>query len=404
MQTGFRIVSTLAVLIGLAATVPAFAQAQESPIRIGYLTDVGGPSSSNDGPAGVDAARMAIEDFGGTVLGRRIELLVGDHQGKVDIGAGIARRWLDVDGVDAVMDMNNSAIALAANNLVLAKNKILLATAAASDSLTGKDCSPNLVQWLPDTYSNSRTIASLLTKSGLDTWFFVSVDYALGHALVNSASRAIAENGGKVLGAVKHPLGTSDFASLLLQAQASNAKVLAIASPGADMANLVKQSHEFGLKMKTAVFLLYIMEVHSLGLADTADIEFVDTFYWDLDDKTRAWSKRFFDRNGKMPTAPQVNAYEGLYHYLKAIKAAGTIDTQAVMKQMKELEVDDATGASGYVREDGRVIRDMHLFEVKSSKESKYPWDYFKKIGTLPGDQAYRSLADGKCSFVLKNN
>jgi branched-chain amino acid transport system substrate-binding protein len=394
----------LAVLIGLAASLPASAQAQEPPIRIGYLTDVGGPSSSNDGTAGVDAARMAIEDIGGTVLGRRIELLVGDHQGKVDIGSGITRRWLDVDGVDAVMDMNNSAIALAANNLVLAKNKILLATAAASDTLTGKDCSPNLVQWLPDTYSNSRTIASLLTKNGLDSWFFVSVDYALGHALVNSASQAIAENGGKVLGAVKHPLGTADFASLLLQAQASNAKVLAIASPGADMANLVKQSHEFGLKMKTAVFLLYIMEVHSLGLADTAGIEFVDTFYWDLDDKTRAWSKRFFDRNSKMPTAPQVNAYEGLYHYLKAIKAAGTIDTQAVMKQMKELKVDDATGASGYVREDGRVIRDMHLFEVKSSKESKYPWDYFKKIGTLPGDQAYRSLADGKCSFVMKNN
>jgi len=404
LQTGLGVVSTLAVLIGLAASVPASAQAQEPPIRIGYLTDVGGPSSSNDGTAGVDAARMAIEDIGGTVLGRRIELLVGDHQGKVDIGSGITRRWLDVDGVDAVMDMNNSAIALAANNLVLAKNKILLATAAASDTLTGKDCSPNLVQWLPDTYSNSRTIASLLTKNGLDSWFFVSVDYALGHALVNSASQAIAENGGKVLGAVKHPLGTADFASLLLQAQASNAKVLAIASPGADMANLVKQSHEFGLKMKMAVFLLYIMEVHSLGLTDTAGIEFVDTFYWDLDDKTRAWSKRFFDRNSKMPTAPQVNAYEGLYHYLKAIKAAGTIDTQAVMKQMKELKVDDATGASGYVREDGRVIRDMHLFEVKSSKESKYPWDYFKKIGTLPGDQAYRSLADGKCSFVMKNN
>jgi branched-chain amino acid transport system substrate-binding protein len=407
LQTGFRIVSTLAVLIGLAAsegTVPASAQAQASPIRIGYLTDVGGPSSSNDGTAGVDAARMAIEDFGGTVLGRQIELLVGDHQGKVDIGAGITRRWLDVDGVDAVMDMNNSAIALAANNLVLAKNKILLATAAASDSLTGKDCSPNLVQWLPDTYSNSRTIASLLTKSGLDTWFFVSVDYALGHALVNSASQSIAENGGKVLGTVKHPLGTADFASLLLQAQASNAKVLAIASPGADMANLIKQAHEFGLNMKTAVFLLYIMEVHSLGLADTAGIQFVDTFYWDLDDKTRAWSKRFFDRNGKMPTAPQVNAYEGLYHYLKAIKAAGTIDTQAVMKNMKELKVDDPTGASGYIREDGRVIRDMYLFEVKSPKDSKYPWDYFKKIGTLAGDQAYRSLADGKCSFVTKNN
>jgi branched-chain amino acid transport system substrate-binding protein len=404
LQRVFRIVSALAVLIGLNAPELASAQAQDPPIRIGYLTDVGGPSSSNDGTAGVDAARMAIEDFGGTVLGRRIELLVGDHQGKVDIGASITRRWLEVDGVEAVMDMNNSAIALAANNLVLAKNKILLATAAASDSLTGKDCSPNLVQWLPDTYSNSHTIASLLTKNGLDTWFFVSVDYALGHALVNSASQAIAENGGKVLGTVKHPLGTSDFASLLLQAQASNAKVLAIASPGADMANLVKQTHEFGLKMKTAVFLLYIMEVHSLGLADTAGIEFVDTFYWDLDDKTRAWSKRFFDRNGKMPTAPQVNAYEGLYHYLKAIKAAGTTDTQAIMKTMKELKIEDPTGASGYIREDGRVIRDMHLFEVKSPKESEYPWDYFRKIGSLPGDQAYRSLADGKCSFVTKNN
>jgi branched-chain amino acid transport system substrate-binding protein len=404
LQSGFRVVSTLAVLISLGAPELASAQAQEPPIRIGYLTDVGGPSSSNDGTAGVDAARMAIDDFGGTVLGRRIELLVGDHQGKVDIGAGVTRRWLDVDGVEAVMDMNNSAIALAANNLVLAKNKILLATAAASDSLTGKDCSPNLVQWLPDTYSNSHTIASLLTKSGLDTWFFISVDYALGHALVNSASQAIAENGGRVLGTVKHPLGTSDFASLLLQAQASNAKVLAIASPGADMANLVKQTHEFGLKMKTAVFLLYIMEVHSLGLADTAGIEFVDTFYWDLDDKSRAWSKRFYDRNGKMPTAPQVNAYEGLYHYLKAIKAAGTMDTQAIMKTMKELRIEDPTGDTGYVREDGRVIRDMYLFEVKSPKESKYPWDYFKKVGTLPGDQAYRSLADGKCPFAIKNN
>ena len=405
MQTGLRVASSLALVIATAmSVVPALAQSQDTPIKIGYLTDVGGPSSSNDGAAGVDAARMAIEDFGGKVLGRRVELLVGDHQGKVDIGAGITRRWLDLDGVDAVMDMNNSAIALAASNLVLAKNKVLLATAAASDSLTGKDCSPNLVQWLPDTYSNSRSIASLLTKTGMDTWFFISVDYALGHALVNSASQAITENGGKVLGTVRHPLGTADFASLILQAQASNAKVLAIASPGADMANLVKQAHEFGLNMKMAVFLLYIMEVHNLGLADTAGIEFVDTFYWDLDDKSPAWSKRFFDRNGKMPTAPQVNAYEGLFHYLKAIQAADTMDTQSVMQKMKELKVEDPTGATGYVREDGRVIRDMHLFEVKSPDESKYAWDYFKKIGTLPGDQAYRSLADGKCSFVMKNN
>jgi branched-chain amino acid transport system substrate-binding protein len=393
-------VATLFALAVVALVTPSVVQAQEGSIRIGYLTDVGGPSSSNDGTAGVDAAKMAIEDMGGSVLGRKVELLVGDHQGKVDIGAGIARRWLDVDGVDTIMDMNNSAIALAVNNLVLAKNKILLATAAASDSLTGKDCSPNLVQWLPDTYSNSRSVAAIMTRDGLDSWYFISVDYALGQALQSSATQAIVENGGKVLGSVKHPLGTADFASLLLQAQASGAKVLAIASPGADMANLVKQAHEFGLQMKKAVFLLYIMEVHSLGLADTAGIRFVDTFYWDLDDKSRAWSKRFFDRNGKMPTAPQVNAYEGVYHYLKAVQSAGTMDTQAVMKKMKELKVEDATGATGFIREDGRVIRDMHLFEVKSPAESKYAWDYFKKIGTLPGSEAYRSLADGKCSFV----
>jgi branched-chain amino acid transport system substrate-binding protein len=405
LRTKADLVSGMATFVALAFAVitPTLVLAQDGPVRIGYLTDVGGPSSSNDGTAGVDAARMAIEDIGGSVLGRKVELLVGDHQGKVDIGAGIARRWLDVDGVDAVMDMNHSAIALAVSNLVLAKNKILLATAAASDSLTGKDCSPNLVQWLPDTYSNSRAVAAFLTRGGLDTWYFISVDYALGHSLQSAASQAIAENGGKVLGAVKHPLGTADFASLLLQAQASKAKVLAIASPGADMANLVKQAHEFGVQMKLAVFLLYIMEVHSLGLTDTAGIRFVDTFYWDLDEKSRAWSKRFFDRNGKMPTAPQVNAYEGLYHYLKAIQSAGTMDTQAVMKKMKELKVEDSTGASGFIREDGRVIRDMHLFEVKSPKESRYAWDYFKKIGTLPGSEAYRSLADGKCSFIGKN-
>lgn len=392
------------VVLAFTNVAPTAALAQEGPIRIGYLTDVGGANSSNDGTAGVDAARMAIEDIGGSVLGRKVELLVGDHQGKVDVGASIARRWLEVDGVDAIMDMNNSAIALAVNHLVLAKNKTLLATAAASDALTGKECSPNLVQWIPDTYSNAHSIGTLLTRKGLDSWFFISVDYALGHALQTAGTEAILENGGKVLGSAKHPLGTSDFASLLLQAQASNAKVLAIASPGADMANLVKQSHEFGIKMKLAVFLLYIMEVHSLGLSDTAGIQFVDTFYWDLDDKSRAWSKRFFERNGKMPTAPQVNAYEGLYHYLKAIREAGSMDTQVIMKKMKELKVDDPTGASGFVREDGRVIRDMHLFEVKSPKESRYPWDYFKKIETLPSAEVYRSLADGKCSFITKSN
>ena len=398
-----RLIATIILIVIVALpTGAAEAEVAGLPVKIGYLTDIGGGGASNDGLSGVDAARMAIEDFGGKVLGRPIELLVGDHQGKVDIGSGVARRWLDIDGVDAIMDLNNSAIALAVSNLVLEKNKILLATAAASDSLTGKACSPNLVQWLPDTYSNSRSVAALMTREGLDSWYFISVDYALGKALQAEASKTVIENGGKVVGSVYHPLGTADFASLLLQAQASNAKVLAIGSPGADMANLVKQSREFGIKMKLAVFLLYIMEVKSLGLNSTSGIRFVDTFYWDLDDKSRAWAKRFFARNGKMPTAPQVNAYSGLFHYLKSAQAAGSLDTTAVMKKMKELKVDDQTGATGYVREDGRVIRDMYLFEVKQPDESKYDWDFFKKIGSLPGAQAYRSLEEGQCAFLTK--
>ena len=390
-----------AALAGLLAIGLAGAQPSPKPIRIGYLTDVGGPSSSNDGIAGVDAARMAVEEIGGSVLGRPIEILTGDHQGKVDVGAGVARQWLEADGVDAVMDMNNSAIALAVSNLVRAKNKIMLATAAASDSLTGKDCSPNLVQWIPDTYSNAHTVAELMTREGLDSWYFISVDYALGLALQNAASQAVVQNGGVVLGVSKHPLGNMDFASLIVKAQSSGAKVLAVASPGADMASIIKQAHEFGVRMKLAVPLLYIMEVHALGLDATAGIRFVDSFYWDLNDKSRAWAKRFFNRNGKMPTAPQVNAYEGLIHYLKAIKVAGTTDAEAVMKTMKTMPVEDATGSTGFIREDGRVIRDMYLFEVKAPSESKYPWDYFRKIGELPGTKAFRSLADGKCPFVV---
>lgn len=384
----------------LAAAACPMASRAQTPLRIGYLTDVSGPSAGNDGKPGADAARMAIEEMGGSVLGRPIELLIADHQGKPDVGVGIARKWFDVDGVNAVMDMNNSAVAVAVANVVTQKNKVMLATAAASDALTGKSCSPNLVQWVPDTYSNSRGVAAAMTKAGLDTWFFISVDYALGQALQEAATKTVIETGGKVLGYVKHPLGTSDFGSQLLQAQASGAKVLAVASPGADLANTIKQAHEFGLDMKLAVFLLYIKEVDSLGLAATQGVRFVDTFYWDLDERTRAFSKLFFARNGTMPTAPQVNAYEGLIHYLKAVKAAGTDEAGAVMKQMKAMPVSDATGAAGYVREDGRVIRDMVLFEVKQQQDSKYPWDYFKPIGRLPGDTAYRSLADGHCPFV----
>lgn len=390
----------VAAMIALRFALPAHAQESTEPFRIGFLTDVSGPNTSDDGEFSVKAARMAIADFGGKVLGRPIELLVGDHQNKADIGLAIARKWYDLEHVAAIMDVNNSAVALAVGNLTQEKNRTLLVTSASSADLTGKSCTPNLVHWLPDTYSTAHNIAATVTKARGASWYILAVDYAYGHSMQAEATKAVLENGGKVLGAARHPHGTTDFASYLLQAEGSGAKVLALASAASDMMTAVKQAREFQTKMRIVAIAVYIMDVQAVGLKDMAGIEFVDAFYWDMNEKSRAWSKRFFDQNGHMPTTPQVDAYHGMTHYLKAVQAAGTDAGDAVVKKMKELPIADATGTTGYVREDGRVIRDMYLFEVKSPAESKYPWDYYKVLATLPGDTAYRPLAQSECPLV----
>jgi len=358
--------------------------------------------TDDDGQGAIDAARMAIADFGGKVLDRPIEILIGDHQNKPDVGMAVARRWYDNENVDAIMDVNNSAIALAVSNLTRERNKILLATAASSVDLTGKACTPNLVHWLPDTHSLAYNVAAAETKRGAKTWFIMAVDYAYGHSMQEEATKGILENGGKLLGAVRHPSNSADFSSYLLQAQSSGAQVLALASAATDLQNTIKQAREFQIKMRIIAIPVYILDIPAVGQKEMAGLRFVDAFYWDLNDKTRHWSKRFLAVTKHMPTTPQADAYQAVFHYLRAIKAAGGMDTDAVMKKMKELPLEDQTGSVGYVRVDGRVIRDLYMFEIKSPAETKYPWDYYKVVSTFPGDSGYVSASDSKCPLLAK--
>jgi branched-chain amino acid transport system substrate-binding protein len=391
------------ILIAACLLFAGTAGAEDAkPIRIGFLTDLNGPHTDNDGQASIEAARMAIADFGGKVLDRPIELLVGDHQNKADVGLAVARRWYETQDVDAIMDVNNSGIALAVSNLTKEKNKVLLVTSASSVDLTGKACTPNLVHWLPDTHSLAYNVAAAETQLGAKSWFIIAVDYAYGHSMQEEATRAIEQNGGKVLGAVRHPINSPDFSSYLLQAQSSGAGTLALANAATDLVNTIKQAREFQIKMRIVAIPVYILDVPAVGQENMAGLRFVDAFYWDLNEKTRQWSKRFFDVAKHMPTTPQADAYQAVIHYLRAIKAAGSMDTQAIMKKMKELPLEDETGEVGYVRADGRVIRDMYLFEIKSPSESKYPWDYYKVVKTFPGESAYVPLAESKCPLVAK--
>jgi branched-chain amino acid transport system substrate-binding protein len=393
----------LSIIVATCLLLAGAAVAEDTkPVRIGFLTDLNGPHTDNDGQAAIEAARMAIADFGGKVLDRPIELLIGDHQNKADVGLAVARRWYETQDVDAIMDVNNSGIALAVSNLTREKNKILLVTSASSVDLTGKACTPNLVHWLPDTHSLAYNVAAAETQAGAKTWFIMAVDYAYGHSMQEEATRAIEQNGGKVLGAVRHPINSSDFSSYLLQAQSSGAEVLALANAATDLVNSIKQAREFQIKMRIVAIPVYILDVPAVGQDKMAGLRFVDAFYWDLNDKTRQWSKRIFALTKHMPTTPQADAYQAVTHYLRAIKAAGTIDTAAVMKEMKELPLEDQTGSVGYVRADGRVIRDMYLFEIKSPEESKYPWDYYKVIKTFPGETAYVPVSESKCPLLAK--
>ena len=393
--------SLLAVaVIGARA---ASAQISDDVVRIGVLNDQSNVYADLGGQGSVIAARMAIDDVGGKVLGKPIDILVADHQSKADVGASIARQWFDSDKVDLAIGFDNSSVALAVEQVAFQKNRIAIAGAIGTTAFTGKACTPNEAAWVYDAYALTNTLARSVVKRGQDTWYFITVDYSLGHSLEADATNAVVASGGKVLGGARHPLNTADFSAYLLQAQASGAKVIALANAGGDMTNATKQANEFGLTRsgQTVVSLLtFITDVHSVGLKAAQGLTFITAFYWDRDDESRAWSKRFFELHKRMPTMAQAAIYSAVRHYLRAIEAAGTDEAKAVMAKMREIPVNDFYAQNGRVREDGRMVHDMYFVQVKSPEESSGPWDYYKILSTIPGDQAFRPLDEGGCPLV----
>ena len=401
MSQPFRNLLTLAWFLGSAAC--ALAQTPAATLKVGVLTDTTSVYADFGGQGSIDAAQMAIDDFGGTVAGMKIELVSADHQNKADIGSSIARRWFDQEGVDAIVDLPNSSVALAVQNLARERQKVLLITSAVSSDITGKFCSPTTAHWTYDTYSQAHVTGSALVAQGSSTWFFLTADYAFGHALARDTSEVVVTAGGKVLGSARHPLNTADFSSFLLTAQASGAQIIGLANGGNDMINAIKQAGEFGIGtagQKLAALLIYITDVHSLGLKVAQGLILTSPFYWDQNDATRAWSRRFMERRRMVPTMVQASSYGAVTHYLKAVAAAGTKDAATVMRAMREMPINDFMTSNGQLREDGRVVRDMHLFQVKTPAESKYPFDYYKQLATVPGAKAFRPLQESECPMV----
>lgn len=399
-----------ALLMGTAAALagPTWARAQQhpsEPVRIGVLTDMSGTFSDISGPGAVLAVRMAVEDFGGSVLGRPVEMLSGDHQNKPDIGAATARRWFDQDGVVSIHDLMNSAVALAVMDLAVSHKRVAIVNGASTSVITNEKCTRNSVHYTWDTYALAKSTAASVVKSGGESWYFLTVDFAYGHGLARDTGKFVTESGGKVLGEARHPLNAQDFSSFLLQAQASGAKVVGLANGGADTINAIKGANEFGLTRQgqRLVGLGYnLNDTAALGLEVAQGLLFTEAFYWDMNDETRAWSKRFFERFGKMPTSTQAGNYSSTTHYLKAIQAAGTTDADAVMAKMRDLPIDDFFAKGGRIREDGRMVHDMYLMEVKTPTESKGPWDFYKLIATIPGNEAYRPLSESACPFIKR--
>ena len=390
-----------------AALMTTAAQAQVN-VKIGVLTDMSSLYADDTGPGSVAAAKMAIADFNPEAHGMKVDLVIADHQNKPDIGSNIARQWFDVDGVDAIVDVPNSGVALAVNEVTREKNKVLLVSGAAIADLTGPKCSPNTVHWTYDTWMLAHSTAGALVKTGGDTWFFLTSDYAFGHALERDATAVVLANGGKVLGSVAHPLNNQDFSSFLLQAQQSKAKIIGLANAGGDTINSIKQGAEFGITaggQHFAALLFYIGDVNAVGLKLAQGLVLTETFYWDLNDDTRAWTKRWqVDRPGKFPNMNQAGVYAATLHYLKAVAALkSSADGKAVVNQMKAMPTDDPVFGKGMVRVDGRTIHPAYLFEVKSPDESKYPGDDYKLRATIPADQAFRPLKDGNCPLVASN-
>jgi branched-chain amino acid transport system substrate-binding protein len=394
----------VALGVGMLLT-PAMSAAQDGMVKIGVLDDMSGPYSDNTGPGDLLAVRMAVADFGGTVLGKSIEVVSADMQNKVDVGVGIARRWYEQEQVDLIIGIPHSAIALGVVKLAEQSNRLVMPTAAATAELTGKGCSAHSVHWVYDTYGQGKTIANTIVKQGGDSWFFITVDYAFGIALEQNATEFVKAAGGKVLGSARHPLNNADFSSFLLQAQASKAKVVVMANGGTDLTNAIKQAKEFGLDrggQRVAALLIQYPEVHALGLPTAQGLLMASSFYWDMSPEARAFTNRFTAAKGMPPTMIQAGTYGATLHYLKAVKAAGTDEAKAVMAKMKELPINEFMTKNGRIREDGRVIRDMYLMQVKTPEESTGAWDLAKIIATIPGEQAFRPLSEGGCPLVKK--
>ncbi|TCS36060.1 amino acid/amide ABC transporter substrate-binding protein (HAAT family) [Paucimonas lemoignei] len=373
-------------------------------VKVGVMTDMSGVYSALAGQGSVVAAKMAIEDIGGKLLGKPVELVSIDHLNKPDIAASKAREWFDNDKVDMITDLVTSSVGLAVQQVARDKNRITINSGAGSTALTNKNCSPTGIHWAYDTYALANGTGNAMVKDGNDSWYFVTADYAFGHSLETETANVVKANGGKVLGSVRHPLSASDFSSFLISAQSSGAKAIGLANAGADLTNAIKQAREFGInkKQKLASLLMFITDVHGLGLESAQGLYLTEGFYWDMDNETRAWSKRFFERHKKMPTMVHAGVYSSMMHYFKAIQAAGTDEAQAVMAKMRELPVKDFFARNGKLRADGRMVHDMYLMQVKAPNESKYPWDYYHIRRVIPADQAFMPLDKSECPLVKK--
>jgi branched-chain amino acid transport system substrate-binding protein len=409
MERGTPLKQLATILAGAAlAAMPAIAQAQQGKlsddvVRLGILNDQSGVYADYGGKWSVEAARMAVEDFGGKVLDKPIEIVSADHQNKPDVASSIARSWYDNDKVDAIMELTTSSVALAVQQLSKDKKKITMTSGAATSDLTGKACTPYGFHWAFDTRALAVGTGGSLVENGGDTWFFLTADYAFGHALEADTAKYVTSKGGKVVGAVRHPLSTNDFSSFLLQAQGSKAKIVGLANAGLDTNNSIKAASEFGIVQggqRLAALLFTLAEVHGLGLQAAQGLVLTEGFYWDLDDQNREFAKRFMSRTGRMPNMIQAGTYSSVLQYLKAVKAAGTDDPDAVTKKLHEMPVDDLFAKGGKVLPNGRMVHDMYLFQVKTPAESKAPWDYYKHLATIKGDQAFATLAESGCNVT----
>ncbi|HVH78145.1 MAG TPA: ABC transporter substrate-binding protein [Stellaceae bacterium] len=394
-----------AAFFGAGLLVAGAARAQGLPdtIKIGVLTDMSSLYADNTGQGSVTAAQMAIDDFGGTVLGKKIELISADHQNKPDLGASLARQWFDSQGVQMITDVPTSSVGLAVQEVARAENKLVINVGSASSDLDGKSCAPTGLHWVYNTVALANGTGAAVVKAGGDSWFFITADYAFGHALQRDTAAVVEANGGKVLGSVNVPLNNADFSSYLLQAQRSGAKIIGLANAGGDTQNTIKQAAEFGIVQggqKLAGLLIFVADVHSLGLQTAQGLQLTESFYWDQDDQTRAWSKKYFDKMHKEPTMVHAGVYSAVTHYLESIKATGGIDASAIVKELKSKPINDFIIRNGGLQDDGMLVHDMYLYEVKKSSESKGEWDLYKLIATIPAEQAYKRPHGNECPLV----